>query len=212
MFVKTSLGYTFETDDPAAKVGKRIVVPPPPVGERSTVSDRVMNFMAQMYGRQKEWNQKKMGRFAAPDGLHHFPDYILNLDVPRLKTFLTKFCSVNATLAAHYSRTSDAHTPEVWMKCKHETLARELQYLWHRVGVRTRVTYRKQMGKWLVLNSGSASYLQIRELLMNSKNPNLVSRAKKIDRYVPLKFRVMDTEFTDRVVEISDTPFDSDSS
>jgi hypothetical protein len=47
---------------------------------------------------------------------------------------------------------------------------------------------------------------------MNSKNPNLVSRAKKIDRYVPLKFRVMDTEFTDRVVEISDTPFDSDSS
>lgn len=204
MLVKTALGFSFESDDPSIQVGKRVEIPTPVVEEYSNPPDRAINFMAQMYGAQKEWTQKGLGKYTAPEGLQHFPSYILNLPPDRLKIFLTKFCAVNATIYMHYSKTSEGYTPEVWMKTEHESLARELQYLWQRLGVRTRVTYRRRMGKWLVLNSGAYAYIQIRELILNSRNPNLASRLKKADVHVPLQFRMIEQKFTDRVVEISE--------
>ena len=204
MLVKTALGFSFKSDDPSIQVGKRVEIPAPVVEEYSSPPDRAINFMAQMYGAQKEWTQKGLGKYTAPEGLQHFPSYILNLPPDRLKIFLTKFCAVNATIYMHYSKTSGGYTPEVWMKTKHESLARELQYLWQRLGVRTRVTYRRRQGKWLVLNSGAYAYIQIRELIINSRNPNLTSRLKKADVHVPLQFRMIEQKFTDRVVEISE--------
>lgn len=202
MQVITSAGYRFETDDTSIEVGQKVEIPIPKIETPTTSSDKVIRFLAQMYGLQKEWHPITLERYGAPDGLEHFPEFILTLREDRLRPFLVRMYSAGATLVRHYS-SSSYDTPEVRFRCVNESLARELQYLWLRMGIKTRVVYHTQIKKWLVQTSGNASYVQMRDFIKSTKNPRLIKKMRELDSLVPFKFR-MDQDFTivDKVVEV----------
>ena len=201
--VTTSLGYKFETDQPDLEVGQQIEVPIPEVEETTLASDRVLSFFAQMYGLQKEWSKPSLGRFKAPDGLKHFPEQILTLREDRLKIFLVRMYSAGASMINHKSSTSRDQA-EVRFGCVHESLARELQYLWWRRGVKTRVVWHGQMKRWLVQTSGAGAYVQMREYIKSTRNPRLTRKLKELDMLVPIKFKLDEYPMKDRIVEIED--------
>lgn len=210
MIITTAVGYTFETEDDSIEVGTQTNVPIPQISEPTYASDKVIKFLAQMYGLQKEWNASSMGKFSVPDGLKHFPDYVLTLHEDGLKDFLIKMYAAGASLVNHKSGSGRASMPEVRFRCEHESLARELQFLWLRVGIKTRIYFHTQLKKWVVQSAGNAAYVEMRPYLIATRNPKILKKMKDLDRLVPFKFRVDDYPVKDRVVEISSNSEPSD--
>ena len=210
MIVTTAVGYTFETEDESIEVGSQVNVPIPQHSESTSTSDKVINFLAHMYGLQKEWTAESMGKFSAPDGLEHFPDYIMKLHEDNLKLFLIKMYGAGATLINHKSGTNSNDMPEVRFRCVHKSLAQEIQYLWLRLGIKTRVYYHTQLKKWIVQTAGNAAYVAMRPYLIAARNPKISKKMKELDRLVPFKFRVDDYPVKDRVVEVSSNSESSD--
>lgn len=204
--VETAVGYVFEVESTDVEVGEQIEVPIPTVEnptEDSEVNDKVLNFMAQMYGLQKEWTQSSMGRYNAPDGLKHFPDYVLNMSDERLHRFLVRYTSAGAALVKHYSQKGQDQA-EVRFRCIHRTQAEELQYLWWRAGVKTRIVWHKKMEKWLVQTSGAGAYVRIREFIRLTFNPRITKKMKGLDALVPIKFKLDEFPIKDRVVSLTE--------
>lgn len=202
--IKTRLGYEFQSDDPTIEVGDKVEVPIPVVEDTVTIPDRVLRYQSQMYGQQKDWNQDTMKEFAAPEGIRSFPEYILKLEEKQLRQFLTRMYGVSATGVRHYS-SSTSDIPEIRFRVKHETLARQLQYLWWRLGIRTKPYKNPQIG-WLLESAGNAAYVKMRPLMHASKSPKLMKKMRELDRLVPFKFRIEEQPIEDKVVEIVPSP------
>lgn len=204
MRVRTYSGYEFECDDPDVKLGKQVVIPIPEVETEEVKDVKALKFLAQMYGRGKKWNQNALGpEYQVPEEMDRFPDYIFKLPEHQLVLFLTQLLSSGGSLVKHYSTSSEQHTPEVWFRLKQERLCHELQYLWWRLGVKTRPVNHTQVG-WMLQTTGQDAYVRIRPYIIKTYNPKLTKKTKDLDVLIPFKFRTQEPELKDKVVEIID--------
>lgn len=197
--VETFSGYKFESDIEVS-VGDIVDIPIPEDNGVKTPT-HPLRFFGQMFGLQKDWNNNSLHKYKAPDGLKHIPEIIKNADNAGLKMFLTQMYSAGGSLVKHTS-SAGISSAEVRIKCIHKTMADELQQLWLRFEVKTRVRWSKQLDKWLVTTCGSGGYVNIRPFLVDSSNPRLLKRLKELDSYISFKFKVRDNVVRDRVVQV----------
>lgn len=203
MRVVTKMGYSLDLEE-SVDVGEFIRVPPPTPETYSEVDDNVVRFLARRYGMQKEWSRYLMEKYDAP-GLERLPQYLLDMPDKQLHMFLVHLISSGAALVKHQSGTGAPSQPEMRIKFIHEGMAKDVQYLFLRVGVKAKVIWHGQLGRWLVQTSGMGGYVEIRKYVMESKNPKLMKKMRELDFLVPFRFKFSDdTSVRDKVVEVVD--------
>lgn len=202
MRVRTSCGYEFNVDD-EVELSQVVEVPEPKVEDPIAMPIHQIKFLGQMFGMQKHWHEPTAYKYGAKWGLKHLPVDVFRLKNEDLREFFVQLYNAGGLLYVHYSGTSHSH-PEVRFACIHQSLAKELQHLLLRLNIRTRLYLHPQTKKWHVQTSGMTSYLKIRPIIKDTKNPKHLKRMPKLDATVSMDVMVEHGPVTDKVVEILD--------
>lgn len=205
--VTTVHGYVFESDQvPNHRPTLRTRVPKPELKEFSKIPLAKRNFAATFVGHQQEWPEKTLIRKGFPDGLKKLPDEFLQMTDGQIKNFLIKVYDIGAYLNVHWpSKDAEFGVPEIWFHCKEEQMARQIQYMWLRLNVRTKVWYAKQRKMWQVSSAGKNAYIESRQYLLKMTNPKIKERRKILDQQIPFDYRLhKKIHITDRIKEVED--------
>lgn len=210
MWAKTKRGYIVEVD-PEVRVGDIVTVHPWEPGElTSDIPDERIRFIGQAYGQKKRVASILRQRYEISEDFTSLPEYIFNLPDEKLYSFLVHLYAAGGALFRHDPSNPKApRSVEVRITTKHESLAREIQYLLARFGIRTRVWFAKAFQVWQVNSSGFDAYVKIRDIILATKNPKLKTRVTALDKFVPFTYaRDIEKSFKDGIAELSEEPFE----
>lgn len=200
---RTKRGYVIEADEDM-EIGDPVIIPSWEPTEYSTVPESQIRFLGQVFGSQQRLTMSLIEKYELPQGTERLPDYIFNLPDDDLRIFLIQMYNAGGVLYRHDPQAGQPGV-EVRIRIKYESLARDIQHLLLRLGIRTLSWYSKREDIWWFNTSGFEAYVKLRPILLATHNTKIKKRVKALDKYVPFTYASnVDPEVRDNIVELFD--------
>lgn len=179
MYITTSLGYHFETDQ-EIRAGSMVTVPLPTDIETVSMEEAHVRFWATMYARGLEWDNSILGPYNIGAEQDNLPDQILRLERDKLIIFINAIFDAGGKPILHKSGSGRTDIPEIWFNSKHKGVVDGVQYILLRLGVRSKVRFTKHRRLWSVKVAGHGAFLRLMEFLTDITEPLLKARINRV--------------------------------
>lgn len=169
-----------------------MIIPDPVVeNEDNSLSDTGLKFLAQYYGYQRMSKNVSSTRYGAHPDMVRLPDSVMNLPLDRLRTFIVRmYAAQTGRCYKHYSGAGrHKDHPEIWFRCRHREFAVQFQWLLLRLRLKSRITYHKKMQMWVVTTSGIRTFIRIRPIIKEGRNPVNTKKIRELEALIPSSWK-----------------------